>query len=240
KHSEYESGFGNVSRYLEQYNQENRIQIRKLFGDSKGPVFQGDYPILINNRVDYVISIYDFQSNSVGDAEIHQLFSILTGLFNLRLELDNSDNGGRSDNQYIEPIINPPSVLIIADQPVILDLMTSMCHSMNCQVLSSGNSDEALSIFETKKPDVVIVDILSKDGTQKINISDLAQRSLSAKDISLRIREISPDTITIAVSGWGAVPDEEKLKSSGFNYILQKPFKIDQLQKIIFGSKTTE
>ncbi|MCP4704938.1 MAG: GAF domain-containing protein, partial [candidate division Zixibacteria bacterium] len=46
KHSEYESGFGNVSRYLEQYNQENRIQIRKLFGDSKGPVFQGDYPIL--------------------------------------------------------------------------------------------------------------------------------------------------------------------------------------------------
>ncbi len=234
KHPDYESGFTNVSRYLEQYHQENNIQIYKLFGDSRGPVFQGDYPILINNRVDYVLSIYDFQSNAIGDTEIHQLLSILTGLFSLRLELTKSNN--ENESQLIESTVNPPSVLIIADQPVILDLMTSMCHSMNCKVTSSGNSGEALSIFESKKPDIVIVDILSEDGTQKINISDLAQKSLSARDIASRIKEVSPKTITIAVAGWGAALDEDKLINSGFDYILQKPFKIEQLNKIIFGS----
>ncbi len=234
KHPEFESGLGNVSRYLEQYHEENRIQIYKLFGDSSGPVFQGDYPILINNRVDYIISIYDILPNAVGDTEIHQLLSILIGLFNLRLELARSNNDG--ENKFSDTTIKPPSVLIIADQPVILDLMTSMCHSMNCRVRASGNSGEALSIFESEKPDVVIIDILSKDGTQKINISDLAQQGLSARDIASRIKEVSPNTTTIAVAGWGTAPDEKKLKDSGFDYILQKPFKIEQLHKVIFGS----
>lgn len=238
KHPEFECGSGNVSRHLEQYHQENRIQLNKLFGDSKGPVFHGDYPILINNRVDYVISIYDFRPITVGETEIHQLLSILTGLFNLRLELAGSNNV--SEKRFDESTIGSPLVLIIADQPVILDLMTSMCHSMNCRVVSSGNSDEALSIFESEKPDIVIVDILSKDGTQKINISDLAQKGLSARDIASRIRDISPKTTTIAVAGWGAVLGEEKLKDSGFDYILQKPFKIEQLHEIILGSEKGE
>jgi len=235
KHPDFESGYGNVSRYLEQYHEENRIQLYKLFGDSRGPVFQGDYPILINNRVDYVISIYDFKPCAVGDTEIHQLFSILTGLFNLRLELARPDKAG--EDQLSDTTIKPPSVLIIADQPVILDLMTSMCQSMNCRVRASGNSGEALSIFESEKPDVVIIDILSKDGTQKINISDLAQQGLSARDIASRIKEVSPKTTTIAVAGWGLALDEEKLTESGFDYILQKPFKIEQLYKVIFGSE---
>lgn len=237
KHPEFESGLGNVSRYLDQYHQENRIQITKLFGDFKGPIFHGDYPILINNRVDYVISIYDFQPNAVGETEIHQLLSILTGLFNLRLELANSNNV--ESNLPSEPRAGFPLVLIIADQPVILDLMTSMCFSMNCRVVSSGDSGEALSIFEAEKPDVVIVDILSEDGTQKINISDLAQKSLSARDIASRIKEVSSKTTTIAVAGWGT-PDEGKMKETGFDFVLQKPFKIEQLHKIIFGSEKME
>ena len=233
KYPEYESGFGSVSRHLEQYHQENSIQIYKLFGDSRGPVFQGDYPILINNRVDFVISIYDFQPNAIGDAEIHKLLSILTGLFNLRFELTKPQI--EPPKQPKRSTIGPPSVLIIADQPVILDLITSMCHSMNCKVASSGNSGEALSIFESEKPNFVIVDILSEDGTQKINISDLAQKGISARDIASRIKEVSSKTITIAVAGWGVAPDEEKLKESGFDHVLQKPFKIEQLNRIIFG-----
>ena len=104
---------------------------------------------------------------------------------------------------------------------------------MDCRVKVIGVSSEALSLFETDRPDIVFVDLATRDGLSDLNISDLAQRGISALDIASRIKAVSSSTPVIAVAGWGIAADNEKMKEAGFDFILQKPFRLEQLREII-------
>lgn len=111
------------------------------------------------------------------------------------------------------------TILAVDDQPVILDLLAAMCQSLGHKIFTARNGEEGLRIFETHLPDIVI--------------SDLAMPGMSGWELASRVKAISPRTPVIMVTAWGASVDEKKMEQSGVDFVLNKPFRLEQLADVI-------
>ncbi len=111
------------------------------------------------------------------------------------------------------------TILAIDDQAVILDLLTAMCQSMGNKILSTRKAVEGLRLFDLHNPDIVIV--------------DLALPEISGLELSAQIHAKSPDTPIIMITGWGVRVEESRLNKAGVDFLLHKPFRLEQLSDII-------
>jgi len=159
-------------------------------------------------------------------AEFLRLLSTLSGDFaydrysksasyySLRLPMK-AEPGSKPDRADRPPL----SILAIDDQAVILDLLAAMCQSLGYTIYTARNGEDGIRTFETRKPDLVI--------------SDLAMPGLSGWEVAARIKAISPATPVIIITGWGMTVDERKMKQAGVDYLLHKPFRLEQLSELI-------
>ncbi|PKK84945.1 MAG: hypothetical protein CVT49_01970 [candidate division Zixibacteria bacterium HGW-Zixibacteria-1] len=115
------------------------------------------------------------------------------------------------------------SILAIDDQSVILDLLAAMCQSLGYTIYTARNGHDGIRIFETRRPDIVI--------------SDLAMPEISGWEVASRVKAISPETPVIIITGWGVTVDEQKMKQVGVDYLLHKPFRLEQLSQLISKAK---
>jgi CheY-like chemotaxis protein len=111
------------------------------------------------------------------------------------------------------------TILAVDDQSVILDLLAAMCQSLGYKILTARDGVEGLRQFESRHPDVVI--------------SDLAMPGMSGWELASRVKSISPKTPVIIITGWGVSIDEEKMKQAGVDFVLHKPFRLEQLSDLI-------
>jgi CheY-like chemotaxis protein len=118
------------------------------------------------------------------------------------------------------------TILAVDDQPVILDLLAAMCQSLGYRIFTARNGKEGLDLFKTFHPDIVI--------------SDLAMPVMSGWELSSRIKSISPETPIIIITGWGVSVDEDKMRQIGVDYLLHKPFRLEQLSDIISKVRKAE
>lgn len=223
-------GQGNVAATVNRYREENRIAFNALFGEHRGPVFYADYPVVLAGRTEYIFSVFDFEEAPGGDADRHRLLSLIVGLLNLRLEMARTVSAA---TPAVTTAGKPPTILAVAEQPVILDLLSSMCRSLGGKVLAAKNGTEGLNGFEAYRPDAVIIDLADIGLTEEIVVSDLARQGFSVWDLAARIKEISPSTMIIGVVGWGISPDQDRLRRAGIDRLLCKPFQIEQLAEIL-------
>jgi CheY-like chemotaxis protein len=111
------------------------------------------------------------------------------------------------------------NVLIIDDEPLITELLTSVLERMGCKSQIAACGKEGMETFEKEKFDLVI--------------TDLGMPDISGWDVSKRVKQKKPQVPVIIVTGWGLDPDPQKVKESKVDRLLTKPFQIDQLEKII-------
>jgi len=111
------------------------------------------------------------------------------------------------------------TILAIDDQAVILDLLAAMCQSLGYKIFAARNGMEGLKIFETHRPDIVI--------------SDLSMPGMSGWDLATKVKALSPETPVIIITGWGITVDSDKMKQAGVDFILHKPFRLEQLSDLI-------
>ncbi|NPA94632.1 MAG: response regulator [Thermodesulfobacteria bacterium] len=117
-------------------------------------------------------------------------------------------------------------ILVIDDEPQIAELTALMLESMGHKVFSCNDPYEALSLLEKEPFDLVL--------------TDLGMPKVSGWEIAAKIRQISPDTRVVMMTGWGASFKEEELKEKGIDALLSKPFKSNAMIKVLnklFGSK---
>ncbi|MEW5924094.1 MAG: response regulator [Candidatus Zixiibacteriota bacterium] len=117
----------------------------------------------------------------------------------------------------------PLSILAIDDQAVILDLLAAMCQSLGYMIYTARNGRDGIRIFEDKRPDIVI--------------SDLAMPEISGWEVASRVKAIAPETPVIIITGWGVTVDEQKMKQVGVDFLLHKPFRLEQLSQLISKAK---
>jgi len=128
---------------------------------------------------------------------------------------------GAKKSMPAKPVAEPdtPSILAVDDQAVILDLLAGMCQSLGYGIFTARDGDEGLKIFETHRPDIVI--------------TDLAMPRMSGWELASHIKALSSETPIILITGWGVAVAEENMKRAGVDFILRKPFRLEQLSEMI-------
>ncbi len=117
------------------------------------------------------------------------------------------------------PRIAGLKILAIDDQQMILDLLAGICQSLGLELTAVRDPARGLDLFRNQRFDMVMV--------------DLAIGRVSGWDIARDIKQHSPDTPVIMLTGWGADIAREKAAQGNIDFTLSKPFRIEQLTEII-------
>jgi CheY-like chemotaxis protein len=111
------------------------------------------------------------------------------------------------------------TAMIVEDEKVTNELLSSTFKNFFSDVFSCFNGDEALNTYNRVKPDVVFVDIV--------------MAGMDGIELSRRIREINPTQIIIVIS---ASNDIEKISESievGVNSFIQKPIDTKKIIELL-------
>lgn len=111
------------------------------------------------------------------------------------------------------------TVLAIDDQAIILDLLAAMCQSLGHEIVVSRDSEDGLHLLKKHRPDLVII--------------DMAMPGMSGLELAARLKAVSSETPIIMITGWGVQIEPERLTRAGVDYLLHKPFRLEQLSEII-------
>lgn len=130
-----------------------------------------------------------------------------------------SDNSSDFDTAVTERLSKKLKVLAIDDQRIILDLLSSMFSNLGHSTEVAETGMEGIAKFNQNAFDLVI--------------TDLGLLDISGFEVSQKIKEQNPEVPIVMITGWGANFDQEQLKKAGVDYILAKPFKLEQLTEVV-------
>lgn len=99
--------------------------------------------------------------------------------------------------RYFEPGVKQHTVLVVDDDPAILDLHRRLVEQLGCQALTARNGHEALEVVERTRLDLILLDLTmpemdgfavldalrSREATRDIPVIVLTARSLSDADL---------------------------------------------------------
>lgn len=114
-----------------------------------------------------------------------------------------------------------PKLLIVDDEVDVLEFAANFFRKRNIEAITASGGEEALSIVEKEKPDLVLLDIKMEgiDGVETLR----------------RIKQINKDTKVIMVTG--RKPDEEgifeKCRQLGAVDYIHKPLQLDEFERIV-------
>lgn len=116
---------------------------------------------------------------------------------------------------------NPPtpSLLVIDDDPLILQVMKLCLPAPNYRVLTANNADEGQAMFAKHSPDVVLLDI------QLASESGLA--------VMHEFRALDPRVPVILMTGFGTAETAIHAMSGGAFEYVTKPFEPDEILPLI-------
>ena len=110
-------------------------------------------------------------------------------------------------------------IVIIDDEPAILELMTKLCRGLGHEVFGLQSGTEGLKAIEKEKPNALIVDLRIGD--------------MSGIEIIEKCSQDYPQMPIIMVTGFGSVETAvEAMRQGAFDYIT-KPFELDDLQRTL-------
>ena len=108
------------------------------------------------------------------------------------------------------------TILLVDDEPVILDVGTKMLMKLGYNALAAKNGMEASQIFR------------DNNGVISLVILDMKLPDESGSDTCKRLKEINPEVRVLHTSGFGIALVAESL-DCGCTDFLQKPFKFEDL-----------
>jgi len=115
------------------------------------------------------------------------------------------------------------SALIVEDEKVTNELLSSTFKNFFKDVYSTLSSDEALELYRKHLPDVVFVDIIME--------------GMDGIELTRKIREINPKQIVIVISGSNDMAKIAESIEVGVNSFIQKPIDtkkiIDLLSSVV-------
>lgn len=112
-------------------------------------------------------------------------------------------------------------VLVVDDDPIILDLMASIAQSVpNGSVTALEDSQKAIELIQSgKKFDLVLTDLMMPDH--------------SGLDILREVLKTNPNSLVTLVTGYGDLEDAIRAIESGAYGYIHKPFRREELALIL-------
>ena len=110
-------------------------------------------------------------------------------------------------------------ILIIDDQPDILEVLREILELLGHEVTSATSGNCLKKEIDVSEFDLVITDYQMPD--------------MTGVEIAKKIISSCPDKKIYIISGYHQVISEKKMEECGIKGILNKPFDLDQLKRIV-------
>ena len=115
-----------------------------------------------------------------------------------------------------------PKILVVDDDEQIRELVDSMLTAYGYEITLANNGQLATRVYREQPFDLVITDLVMPD--------------MEGIELIQKLRAINQNVTIIAMSGGASGASETYLKTAGFlgaRYTLPKPFKLDELLKVV-------
>jgi PAS domain S-box-containing protein len=131
---------------------------------------------------------------------------------------------GRED---IEEVISPLTIkkggkariLVIDDEEFVRSILSRTLTQVNHQVTLAENGEKGIQLFKEREFDIVL--------------TDLGMPGMSGWEVCRIIKEISPKTPVGMITGWGMEMNRNKIEEYGLNFIISKPFDLNQILNVV-------
>jgi len=129
---------------------------------------------------------------------------------------------GEAPMEYEAPpgkTVTPASILVVDDEEAIRKNLYEILTLEGHQVALASGGEEAIKTF--------------KDGEFDLVFTDLGMPEVSGWEVARAIKQINPRTPIVIITGWGAMLDKQKVRESGIDLQISKPFRIHQLLELV-------
>jgi len=138
--------------------------------------------------------------------------------FIIRLPLDLSGIVPESMRDKEESVV-PARILVIDDDAMMRSVLTDILIQSGCHVDEVGSGGGGIELFSHDEYDMVL--------------TDLGLDDMSGWEVAQKIKEASPDTPVVLITGWGMQLSEEENRTRGVDFVVSKPFKLEELRSVI-------
>jgi signal transduction histidine kinase len=111
------------------------------------------------------------------------------------------------------------SVLVIEDDEKMRGVLSEILKGSGCHVDEAKNGREGLELFSSREYDLVL--------------TDLGMEEMSGPEAAKEIKKRSPVTPVILITGWGGQNGKKELFLNGIDFIISKPFMIDEVKETV-------
>ncbi len=98
---------------------------------------------------------------------------------------------------------------------ILADILTAQGHSV--RMAASGK--EGLDLFRDERYDLVL--------------TDLGMPEMSGWQVARAVKELSPETPVILVTGWGEELNPDAVREGAIGFILSKPFRVNDVLTLV-------
>ncbi len=107
------------------------------------------------------------------------------------------------------------TVLVVDDDPVVLDVTSRILRQHGYSALTAGTWQDALSLTSSQQPDLVL--------------TSSVMPGMSGEVFAEHLHEVKPGLPVLQMSGHGAAPPDARAQAGGPQRVLTKPFTVEAL-----------
>ncbi len=113
------------------------------------------------------------------------------------------------------------NIMVIDDEPMIVDLTKSMLEVLKYKVSPFTDSEDALIEFGKHPEEFDLI------------LTDYGMPKMNGKQLIEKMRKIQPDLPSVLLTGYGDLIGKENIGDWGINDLLVKPFELEELSKTV-------
>jgi len=110
-------------------------------------------------------------------------------------------------------------IMLVEDDPDVLEVEREIVHMLGYKTLEAENGKEALEIFKKRHEQIIAV------------LTDLSMPKIGGLALAKKIKQISPSTKVIIISGYITMDEVEIMHNEGVDGVLQKPFELENFMR---------
>jgi CheY-like chemotaxis protein len=117
-------------------------------------------------------------------------------------------------------------ILIVEDEAAIREVLVDVLGGQGHEVVACADGASALTLVDERALDLALV--------------DLSMPGLSGWEVAEGLRAAQPKVPIALVTGWGNQIDSEEARARGIDYLVAKPFDVDQITGLVAGALASE
>jgi CheY-like chemotaxis protein len=115
--------------------------------------------------------------------------------------------------------VRPAKILIIDDEDAVRDVLSRILKTQGHEVVSVSSGEEGIDRFKTETFDLVF--------------TDLGMPKMSGWEVGRILKGMNGKVPIAIITGWGMELDREKMKESGVDRVISKPFQFDRVLRLV-------